>query len=121
MTLRLRIFLTCALAVMSAGCSTSAPPPSTPPAASSRPAPGGPHITISALNYGDPLQVRPGERVTVINEDDVAHTVTSKIKGKFDARVAAHGWATFTAPTEPAEYQFFCIYHPAMLGTLIVQ
>jgi plastocyanin len=120
MTPMLRIAALCALTVVVAGCSTSTPEISAPPSTAAL-APAGPRITISALNYGDPLLVRPGVQVTVVNEDDVAHTVTSKLKGKFDARVAAHGWTTFTAPTEPAEYRYFCIYHPAMLGTLMVQ
>jgi plastocyanin len=33
----------------------------------------------------------------------------------------AVGKATFTAPTQPGEYAFYCTYHPSMKGTLIVQ
>ena len=119
MTPILRIVAACALTVLAAGCSNSAP--EAPPAPSNLPPPTGPAITISALNYGDPLTVAPGTQVAVINKDDVAHTVTSKAKGQFDARVAPHSWVTFSAPTDPGQYPFYCIYHPAMMGTLIVQ
>lgn len=122
MTPIVRIVIACALMVAAAGCSNSAPPSSTPAATSTTGfAPGGPRITISALNYGAPLTVPAGSQVVVVNEDDVAHTVTSTLKGKFDAHVAAHGWATFVTPSERGKYGYFCIYHPAMLGTLIVE
>lgn len=117
-----RIVVACVLAMAAAGCSSSAPPSSA-PSASSPPAlaPDGPRITISALSYGVPLEVRVGTRVVVVNDDDVAHTVTSTQKGKFDAHVAAHGWSTFVAPSEPGIYGYYCIYHPAMVGTINVQ
>ncbi|MGZ8747559.1 MAG: cupredoxin domain-containing protein, partial [Mycobacterium sp.] len=28
---------------------------------------------------------------------------------------------TLTAPAEPGEYAFYCVYHPSMKGTLIVK
>lgn len=122
MTPLIRIVAACMLALAAAGCSTSTPPPSTPaPSAPRALAPGGPRITISALSFGAPMTVPLGTRVVVINEDDVPHTVTSMAKGKFDVRVEAHGWATFTAPSEAGKYAYYCIYHPAMLGTLIVE
>lgn len=122
MTRLLRIVVACLLVVVAAGCSSSAPPPSTPAQPSTTaPVPAGPRITISALSYGVALSVQPGTRVVVVNDDDVAHTVTATRKGKIDAHVAAHGWVTFDAPSEPGNYGYYCIYHPAMLGTLIVQ
>jgi hypothetical protein len=35
--------------------------------------------------------------------------------------VAGNGEATFTAPTQSGEYDFYCTYHPSMNGTLIVR
>jgi plastocyanin len=121
MTRLLRIVVACLLVAAAAGCSGSAPSAIPAQPSSTGPVPAGPRITISALSYGAALSVRPGTRVVVVNEDDVAHTVTSNRKGKFDAHVAAHGWVTFDAPSEPGSYGYYCIYHPAMLGTLIVQ
>ena len=50
-----------------------------------------------------------------------AHSVTSQTAGQFDVHLAGNGEATFTAPTQPGEYAFYCTYHPSMKGTLMVQ
>ena len=50
-----------------------------------------------------------------------AHSVTSQTAGHFDVHLAGNGEATFTAPTQPGEYAFYCTYHPSMKGTLMVQ
>ncbi len=107
-----------------AGCSSPAPAPNGTPSASAVPVTGpvqGPAITITALNFGDPLTVPPGAKITVVNSDDVAHTVTSKVKGQFDVKVGGNAQATFTAPTTPGRYPYYCVYHPGMVGVLIVQ
>jgi plastocyanin len=107
-----------------AGCAAPAPAPNSTPTTSAVPVTGpvqGPAITITALNFGDPLTVPPGAQVTVVNSDDVAHTVTSKVKGQFDVKVGGNAQATFTAPTTPGRYPYYCVYHPGMIGVLIVQ
>ncbi len=107
-----------------AGCSSPAPAPNSTPSANAVPVTGpvqGPAITITALNFGDPLTVPPGAKITVVNSDDVAHTVTSKVKGQFDVKVGGNAQATFTAPTTPGRYPYYCVYHPGMVGVLIVQ
>ena len=107
-----------------AGCATPAPAPNSTPTSSAVPVTGpvqGPAITITALNFGDPLTVAPGAQVTVVNSDDVAHTVTSKVKGQFDVKVGGNAQTTFNAPTTPGRYPYYCVYHPGMVGVLIVQ
>ncbi|MHA7664247.1 cupredoxin domain-containing protein [Mycolicibacterium sp. HS_4_1] len=107
-----------------AGCSSPAPAPNSTPPASAVPVTGpvqGPAITITALNFGDPLTVSPGAKITVVNSDDVAHTVTSKVKGQFDVKVGGNAQVTFSAPTTPGRYPYYCVYHPGMVGVLIVQ
>lgn len=122
MTAVVRAAAACALALGVAGCAGQPSDTPVPPSASADlPAPTGPVITISALNYGDPLTVPPGAQITVVNKDDVPHTVTSKTKGQFDARVAAGSRATFTAPSATGRYPYYCTYHPGMIGVLIVQ
>ncbi|MCX8562114.1 plastocyanin [Mycolicibacterium mucogenicum] len=105
-------------------CSATTPAPNSTPTSSAAPVTGpvqGPAITITALNFGDPLTVPPGAKVTVINSDDVAHTVTSKVKGQFDVKVGGNAQATFDAPSTPGRYPYYCVYHPGMIGVLIVQ
>lgn len=114
-----------ALAVATtAGCTQTPPAPNSVPSSHPATAQGpvdGPAITITALNFGDPLTVPPGAQITVVNSDDVAHTVTSKVKGQFDVKVGGNARATFAAPTKPGRYPYYCVYHPGMVGVLIVQ
>ena len=126
MTTRLPVVLVAAALVAGAvaGCATPAPAPNSTPTSSAVPVTGpvqGPAITITALNFGDPLTVAPGAQVTVVNSDDVAHTVTSKVKGQFDVKVGGNAQMTFNAPTTPGRYPYYCVYHPGMVGVLIVQ
>jgi len=68
------------------------------------------------------MTVKPGQKVTVTNQDTAAHTLTDKKTHLFDTGNIAGGGGTgtFTAPTKPGSYPFGCTYHPAMKGTLIV-
>lgn len=59
--------------------------------------------------------------VTVINNDSASHTVTSDEEGMFDSVFGPNETVTFTAPDEPGDYSFICTYHPAMVGTLVVE
>ncbi|BBX37295.1 plastocyanin [Mycolicibacterium mageritense DSM 44476 = CIP 104973] len=84
------------------------------------PPPSGPAITIAGMGFSGSLTVPPGATVTVVNDDEVEHSVTSRTKDLFDVHVDGKKRATFTAPSEPGDYAFYCIYHPAMKGTLTV-
>jgi plastocyanin len=80
-------------------------------------------VTIAGFAYSpEPLQVKPGETVSVSNNDDASHTVTSATGGQFESGNVAHDQkVTFTAPTQPGTYNYICKYHPRMHGTLVVQ
>jgi plastocyanin len=88
---------------------------------SAAPGPGG--IAISGSAYSGSMTVKPGQQVTVTNEDPADHTLTSRTAGLFNTGTipAGGGTATFTAPTAPGSYPFFCRIHLAMNGTLVVQ
>jgi plastocyanin len=66
--------------------------------------------------------VKAGAKVSVVNEDSAAHTLTDKKTHKFDTgNIDGNGGTgTFTAPTTPGSYPFGCTYHPQMAGTLVV-
>ncbi|MGV0746317.1 cupredoxin domain-containing protein [Mycolicibacterium sp. XJ870] len=85
------------------------------------PAPGGPTITIEGMGFSGGLTVAPGAQITIVNNDEVEHSVTSRTADLFDVHVDGKQRATLTAPSEPGEYAFYCIYHPAMVGTLTVR
>jgi len=123
------------IALLVAGCSSSgttaadstsaaAETSSAAPAAetsSAAPAAAGSTITISGMDFGDPITVSPGAQVAVTNEDGVEHSVTSKTAGQFDVEVDGGKQGTFTAPTQPGDYPFYCKYHSNMAGTLVVK
>jgi plastocyanin len=96
---------------------TSSPGPGVAPAQ-----PAGSQIVISNFAYTVPPSVSPGQQVTVVNNDDSAHTVTSDADNLFDVRISGGGGTeTFAAPTTPGTYPFHCKYHASMHGTLTVQ
>ena len=79
-------------------------------------------IVISGFAYSGTLTVKPGQKVTVTNQDSAAHTLTDKKTHLFDTGDIAGGGGkgSFTAPTKPGSYPFGCTHHPAMEGTLVV-
>jgi plastocyanin len=79
-------------------------------------------ITISNFAYSGTMTVKAGQKVTVTNNDTVAHTLTDKATHKFDTgNINGNGGTgTFTAPSKPGTYKFGCTYHPNMAGTLTV-
>lgn len=78
-------------------------------------------IVISDFAYQVPDSVAPGATVTIRNEDDQGHTVTSDDESTFDVNVGPGQEVTFTVPEEPGEYPFFCRPHPNMTATLVVE
>ncbi|HVU73045.1 MAG TPA: cupredoxin domain-containing protein [Mycobacteriales bacterium] len=78
-------------------------------------------ITIKNFNY-NPLTVKAGATVTVVNSDQAPHTVTDSGAGKaFDTGTLQSGaTTTFTAPTTPGTYDYICTIHSYMHGTLKV-
>ena len=91
------------------------------------PAPGpaqtetGPRIEIKAHVFGTPeLTVRAGTRVTWINHDDDAHTVTSSTDAFRSPGLDTDDTYSYTF-TEPGTYEYFCTLHPLMRGKVIVR
>jgi len=70
------------------------------------------------------LTVAAGTTVTWTNEDNVMHTVTSGLRGNqtglFDEAVEPGGAFSFTF-NETGTIDYFCIPHPGMDGTIIVE
>ncbi|WKG00939.1 cupredoxin domain-containing protein [Mycolicibacterium sp. HK-90] len=83
--------------------------------------PAGPTIAIEGMGFSSLGPVAPGTEITIVNNDEVEHSVTSRTKDLFDVHVDGKEQATLKAPDEPGEYAFYCLYHPAMLGTLTVR
>ncbi|MRH89484.1 plastocyanin [Nocardia sp. SYP-A9097] len=92
-----------------AGCSSSSTPTET----------VADQVTISNHMFQTPASVKAGATITVRNDDSDEHTVTATAGG-FDTEVQGKQTVTFTAPTSPGSYDFYCKYHPSMKATLVV-
>ncbi|WP_333767465.1 cupredoxin domain-containing protein [Streptomyces sp. IBSBF 2435] len=118
----------CSSSSGSDGSSGAATPPgmssmASGPAASGSSAPAGAtRITITDFMFSPAtLTVRPGAKVTVVNQDSTVHTVTATEDKQFDTGSVAPGrTTTFTAPTTPGTYGYICTIHQFMTGTLTV-
>ncbi|MET8124120.1 cupredoxin domain-containing protein [Streptomyces sp. NPDC005231] len=125
---RIAVAATAVCVAALAGCSnggtgsstTSTPSPSTAPSPSGT---GEALITIKDFTFRPKqLTVAAGTKVTVINIDAAAHTVTNTGSKAFDTGdVAAGRTITFTAPDKAGAYPFICTLHPYMKGSLTVR
>jgi plastocyanin len=66
------------------------------------------------------LAVRRGERITWVNRDLVAHTVTAR-DGAFDSGSIAAGASWSTVATRPGRLDYACTFHPTMAAALVVR
>lgn len=85
-------------------------------------------VTQGAPDYDpDPMTVSAGDVITVFNADNVLHTVTSgppnSPDGVFDSGFVNAGESAEidTTGLSPAEYDYFCLVHPYMVGKLQVE
>jgi plastocyanin len=77
-------------------------------------------LEVDNFQFSGQVRVAPGGTVTVINNDSAPHTATARDDSFNTGNIAAGATRSFTAPTEPGTYQFFCAVHPSMTGTLVV-
>ena len=98
----------------------------------------GPTLTIleSSSIIGSPdydpdeLTVSAGSEVTVVNQDTVLHSVTSgtgptdpNSGQQFDTGliIAGESATLSLAQVAPGHYDYYCLVHPYMTGTIIVE
>ncbi len=82
--------------------------------------PGSATIEIAGFDFGDPVTVRPGDTVTVVNTDPASHTWTAE-GGEWDSGNLAQSDSFDFTFSDPGEYAFFCRIHPTMTGRVIVE
>ena len=86
-----------------------------------RPAPRSHQVTVRSFTYqADPVYVARGDTVVWVNADMVPHTVTAR-DGRWDSQslVPSASWRLIAE--EAGRYQYFCVFHPSMEGTLVVR
>lgn len=68
----------------------------------------------------NPIRIKVGETVTWVNEDDSSpHTATST-DGIFDSDMLQSGQSFSYTFDKEDEYPYYCMFHPNMVGTVIV-
>lgn len=76
----------------------------------------------------NPIDIKVGDTVTWKNTDQISHTVTSgngptdPTAGKsFDSHVLLSNGGIFSHQfNEPGTYNYYCIFHPTMIGNIDV-
>lgn len=115
---------------LAAGAALGAAPPAPPVAeAAAAPAAATVVVDLGAATYSPGVVVlQGGGTLTLVNLDNLDHTVTSVATDAgglplFDVRVAAGTSATITGVAGLAEgsYAFYCRLHPRMRGELVVE
>ena len=90
--------------------------------AAAAPAAGSPRqhvVTMANMSFGRlPANVHVGDTIVWVNRDTVPHTATARNKS-FDVRVGAGKRASMTVK-QAGNVPIYCIYHPAMRGSLKV-
>jgi plastocyanin len=106
-TLALAALLCCAFAA-----SAATPAPTSLPSVAT--------VHIKDFKYNPtPLKIHVGDRVTFINDDDEAHTVTADDKS-FDSEGLDTGNTWQHVFNKPGKYSYFCELHPYMKAVIIV-
>jgi plastocyanin len=87
-------------------------------AASTEPAAA--ELRVAAMAF-EPTEVTlaAGETLAIVNDDDLAHTVTAA-SGVFDVAVESGNLVRLTID-EPGTHPFRCELHPSMTGRLVVE
>ena len=95
--------------------------PTTSASAVKTPAAG--NITVNIKNFiFDPatITVKPGTRVTWVNNDSVPHTVTSDSGSLLNSGTLAPGQSFSFSFSSATSVNYHCVLHPAMKGVVIV-
>ena len=66
------------------------------------------------------LTVSPGTTVRFVNDDADIHTFTAR-DGTFDSNLLFQGQVWQYVFNNPGTYEYFCLPHPWMVGTITVQ
>jgi len=110
-------------AVLLLGCASYSSSPSTQqlPGGGQTP-PGTNEVTVNISGYRfqpASIQVAAGTKVTWVNYDSVAHTVTAD-NGAFDLGQFPHGDSRSYTFNKTGVYAYHCSIHPSMTGSVTV-
>jgi len=82
--------------------------------------PAGFMTSIHGMAFTDAtIHVKVGQQITWVNEDSIAHTVTSD-QGQWDSGNIDPGKSFSLTLKQPGQYSYHCSNHPFMTGTITV-
>jgi plastocyanin len=67
------------------------------------------------------IHIRPGETITWVNRDPVAHTVTGANRAWGSYNKLKSGKAVSYRFDQRGTYPYYCVYHLGMVGTVVVR
>jgi plastocyanin len=112
------VFLLAALATLVAGCGGGGGDQSSPAASGA----GVSAVTIEDYTYKPAsIMVPKGTTVTFTNRDSTPHTATSKQSGAFESGSIDTGKSGKVTLEETGTFAYYCLFHPFMKGTIVVE
>jgi plastocyanin len=117
------ISIVLALSAVSVAVATSGTP-TRKKAAAAAPAAGHAAVTVIMKNIAfvpRTVTVHVGQTIKWINEDSVAHNVTSSDATTFQSDTFSTGGSFTYTPTKAGSITYVCTIHPNMLATLVVK
>jgi plastocyanin len=79
-------------------------------------------VKMQAIAYSpQTITVRPGTRITWVNEDDVLHDVVSTEGERIESRLFPKGDSFSFTPTRTGLIHYVCTIHPGMEGNITVE
>ena len=90
--------------------------------ATSAAAPARVKVEIASFRFAPrTIVVRAGGRVTWTNRDKAPHTATADDKRAFDTATIRQGESRVVTFSDPGTYSYFCLFHPFMVGEVVVR
>jgi len=79
-------------------------------------------VTIADYVYEPARIVVPqGTTISFTNRDAAPHTATSKASGAFDTGTIKKGGSGDITLTQSGSFPYYCLFHPFMKATLVVE
>jgi plastocyanin len=115
-------FLLAAIAVLLVGCGSSGGGGDQTSSSSSASGGGAKAVTIADYTYKPArITVAKGTTVTFTNRDSTPHTATSKESGAFESGSIDTGKSASVTLEETGTFAYYCLFHPFMKGTVVVE
>ncbi len=86
--------------------------------------PAGEEVAVDIIDFSydpDAVEIAVGDTITWTNQDGVPHTATASERDVLQSGAIASGESFSETFEEAGEYEYFCEFHPNMLGTIVVE